>query len=115
MIDKPVSKEARKRATYNSLRHWRHNVKTFPYEGTPGEKRVWFNKCCKASRCALCKLLSGHNCCKGCPLKDANHRSCCTEWHIANDQAILGILTIQHIEAVVRRLEKEYKKLCGKE
>ena len=77
------SKAVIKRATYNSLRHWRHNLESFPSRADAKTKLQWFREHCKGINCALCKLFE-YKCSDLCPLKDyAKKNKCCYEWKTA--------------------------------
>ena len=104
------------------LAHWDENVESF--KGLEGKESqfTWFIDNCYSINCSLCCYKDEYDiehCSDFCPLDDGDDDSdgeytpCCVEWQDLADKCTIGTATIEDVEAMRNRIQRELDKITA--
>ena len=111
-----------------TIAHWDDNIESFKELGEEDSQDVWFTNNCYAGDCSLCRYKKENDierCGDFCPLDDERDEDdgdyednlCCVEWSNLHDK-IKGLedgtATIEDVEAMRNRIQRELDKITGK-
>ena len=96
-----------------TLDHWDENIETFRELDEEDSQDDWYHENCYGEKCSLCSYKGNHDikyCSEFCPLDAGN---CCIEWQNLHSECRTGSATIEDVEAMRNRIQRELDKLTA--